>query len=171
MNDDIGTIDYAAVLADLERRRDDLDRAIESIRPLAGLAGAGPQPPTGGGSGAGGAKKQKHAPTELRSDSFFGMKAPEAISRYLTISKGPRSVRDIVDALKSGGFISGAKDLYNNLYTALGRMEEAGTVRKLPDGTWGLSEWYPARPKSKAAKGDPLESEQEEELNDDETAA
>lgn len=75
-----------------------------------------------------------------------------------------------MDGLKKGGFVSGAKDLYNNLYTAIQRMEEAGTVRKLPDGRWGLAEWYPAKPKTKA-KSDDVNDKGEGGLADDETAA
>jgi hypothetical protein len=97
------------------------------------------------------------------------MKAPEAIVRYLNMSKGPRLIREIVDALKTGGFASSAKDLYNNLYTAMQRMEEAGTARKLPDGKWGLAEWYPAKPKAKAKADD--SGDKGDEGVDDETAA
>ena len=165
-----GAVDYTAVIEDLERQRDELDQAIAVMRRLAGAPATSPTPsgPSGG--------HVKHAPkttipTEIRSDTFFGMKAPEAITRYLTISKGPRQVKDIVSALKTGGFVSGAKDLYNNLYTAIQRMEEAGTVRKLPDGKWGLAEWYPAKPKSKTKSEDSSDRDDETENPDSETAA
>lgn len=148
--------DYSAVLADLERKRDELDRTIATLRAFAGIAVEGPSeppPPAGpGGTPPKTAPAKKDAPTELRSDTFFGMKAPEAIRTYLLMSKGPRAVAEIVQALQSGGFMTSATNLYNNLYTALTRMEKNDEARKLPDGRWGLAEWYPATAKRKAAK-------------------
>lgn len=167
MSVQIGNIDYAAVIEDLERQRDELDQAIALMRRLSGRPATAPVGPSGGGNAKPGAKGS--VPTDIRSDTFFGMKAPEAITRYLSISKGPRLVREIVDGLRAGGFVSGAKDLYNNLYTAIQRMEEAGTVRKLPDGKWGLSEWYPAKPKAKSKADD--SSDKGEDVADGETAA
>jgi hypothetical protein len=96
------------------------------------------------------------------------MKAPEAVRTYLGHVKRPQTVRELVDALKAGGFISGAKDLYNNLYTAILRMEESGVVVKV-HGKWGLAEWYPARPKPKA-KGESGEKETEKEEPEDEVS-
>lgn len=163
------TIDYAAVLADLERKRDELDRAIAAIRPFAGQ-GDTSTPPTGGGSGAPSPRKSG-AMAQLRSDEFFGMKAPEAIQKYLAIAKGPRTVRDIVDALRSGGFITSAKDLYNNIYTALIRLEKDELVRKLPDSTWGLAEWYPALPKKRVSKAENDGAKDPDASGDDEETA
>lgn len=169
MSVNTGTVDYGAVIEDLERQRDELDQAIAIMRRLSGQP---PAPPSPAGPSGGNVKPNAKGsiPAEIRSDTFFGMKAPEAITRYLAISKGPRMVREIVDGLRKGGFVSGAKDLYNNLYTAIQRMEEAGTVRKLPDGKWGLAEWYPAKPKTKA-KSDDAGDKGEDSLADDETAA
>jgi hypothetical protein len=155
---------YVAVLADLERRRDELDRTIASIRLIIGQAANPPESggaPGGGGGGGGG----RGEPRELRSDMFFNMKAPEAVRTYMGFIKRPQTIRQIVDALKAGGFISGAKDLYNNLYTAILRMEENGIVVKV-HGKWGLAEWYPARPKPKG-KGQPAEKEVEKDPDED----
>jgi hypothetical protein len=174
MTTDFVAVDYMAVLADLERRRDELLAAIEAIRPLAALQSGQPTP--GGTPGGGSAVKRQGQPTSLRSDSFFGMKAPAAIKAFLGATKRPMSVSDIVEGLKTHGFTSSAKDLYNNLYTALNRMDANDEARKLPDGTWGLSEWYPARskPKQQASNGDKAEGASEAaegDSTDEETAA
>jgi len=50
-------VDYSAVLADLHRRRDEMDTAIRAIEQIAGQAAIGG---TGGAEGA-----------EIRSDTFF----------------------------------------------------------------------------------------------------
>lgn len=151
-------IDYGAVLADLERKREELDRAIAALRPFASQGGA----PDGGAPGGGGGSGRGEGGKELRSDTFFNMKAPEAVRTYLAHAKRPQTVREMVDALKAGGFISRAKDLYNNLYTAILRMEEGGVVVKVHD-KWGLAEWYPARPKPKA-KGEAGEKGPEKDI-------
>jgi hypothetical protein len=137
---------YAAVLADLERRRDELDRLIAGIRHVMGLGGSSPEGAPGGG---GGTVHRGEPARELRSDAFFNMKAPEAVRSYLAIMKRPQSIPEIVEGLRAGGFITGAKDLYNNLYTAILRMKASGTVVKV-HGKWGLAEWYPVRSKAKA---------------------
>lgn len=156
-------IDYTAVLADLERKRDELDRAIAAIRQFTGQGGGSPDggAPGGGGNAGGGRGEGR----ELRSDAFFNMKAPEAVRAYLGHVKRPQTVREMVEALKAGGFISRAKDLYNNLYTAILRMEESGAVVKVHD-KWGLADWYPARPKPKA-KGEASEKGADKESEDE----
>jgi hypothetical protein len=63
--------------------------------------------------------------------------------------KRPQTVKEIQEGLLQGGFISGAKDLYNNLYTTVTRLQEAEEVVKV-HGKWGLSDWYPARRNPKA---------------------
>lgn len=88
------------------------------------------------------------------------MKAPEAIKTYLSMAKRPKTVKEIQDALESGGFTTSAKDFYNNLYTAITRMEKDGIVVKV-HGKWGLAEWYPSRPKAKP-KADATGADKEE---------
>ena len=148
---------YMGVLADLERRRSELDSAIAVLLRVAAEAGVDMPPPTSGGSaptapsgGGGGGGR----PTQMRDDAFFGMKAPQAIKTYLGIAKQPQTVPQIVDALKRGGYLSKSLDLYNSVYTTLGRLDEKGEAVKLPDGRWGLTEWYPASAKRKRAGGD-----------------
>lgn len=138
------TVDYNAVLADLVRRRDETDRAIAAICTILGV----PVPPTSGPSGPGGGSERGETPRAIQSDTFFNMKAPEAVKTFLGMAKRPQTVKEIQEALETGGFISGAKDLYNNLYTAILRLEENGAVVKVR-GKWGLADWYPARPKPK----------------------
>ncbi len=143
-------IDYGAVLADLVRRRDELTRTIQTISAISGASAPVDGGPGGDGNGNGGNSSQRVA--EVRSDSFFNMKAPEAIKVYLGMAKRPQSVAEIKDALERGGLITQAKELYNNLYTAIKRMENDGVVVKVKE-KWGLAEWYPARPKPKPKAG------------------
>jgi hypothetical protein len=92
------------------------------------------------------------------------MKAPDAIRAYLGIVKGPRTAAEITEGLQAGGFITTATNLYNNLYTALTRLETNDQVRRLPDSRWGLAEWYPGSAKRKPKAGS---TEAQKDLIDD----
>lgn len=148
-------IDYQSVLADLLRRREEMDKTIAGICAILNV----PVPSGPGPTGNGGGSTRSEGSREIRSDTFFNMKAPEAVKAFLGMAKRPQSVKEIQDALEQGGFITQAKDLYNNLYTAILRMDKDGSVVKV-HGKWGLAEWYPARPKPKAKAEGGVEKEE-----------
>src|SRR5437764_3911041 len=98
-------------LADLERQANGLLESINLLRAKAGLpprpGGWKPQAQPGAPSGGSGSVK-------LHSDSFAGKKLGSATREYLEIRKrsggdAPATSREIFDALKEGGFVSGAK--------------------------------------------------------------
>lgn len=126
--------DILGMIAALEAKRAALDNAIASLRVLAGQGGSEAL----GGVVAG----PRSISGEVRSDSFHGLSMPEAVKRYLRISKVPQSAKAIADVLPKGGFKTKAKNLYANVYTALLRLQENGEAEKLASGEWGLSEWY-----------------------------
>jgi hypothetical protein len=78
----------------------------------------------------------------LKPDTFFKMSFQQAIRECLSIMRRPMTAREITDALRSGGLTHKAKDLYQTVFPTLSRMKGKGEVDKLPDGLWGLSEWY-----------------------------
>jgi hypothetical protein len=141
-------VDYAAVLADLEARRAQLDAAIAAIRTMMGSAPAEgdegfvldapvgapiplrPRTTTSGGP--------------LQSDSFHRLSTPDAIRKYLTMMRRPQKLPDIARSLREGGqpHAIDAQSAYNNVYAAIKRMEKAGEVSKIKTGEWGLTEWY-----------------------------
>jgi hypothetical protein len=124
---------WDAVLAELIEERKKLDALIEAAQERAGRGGAGASIEGG----------------QIRADTFFAMKAPDAIKRYLSMVKAPKSPTEIAEGLKAGGYHTTSKDLPNTLRTALRRMEEADEVVQVSNGDWGLSEWYPGRPRRK----------------------
>jgi hypothetical protein len=148
-------------LSDLERQANGLLQSINLLRDKAGLpprpggwnvgtaAGAAP----GGGGGGGGVK--------LHSDSFTGKKLGSAVREYLEMRKrsggdAPATSREIFDALKEGGFVSGAKDDATGM-VVLRTMLRKNTVMfaKLQNGKYGLRAWYPnLRPPKEAASDD-----------------
>jgi hypothetical protein len=130
---------YMAVLADLERDRDQINAMIAMIRKRAGLSGddASATPATGGNQG----QQTSAEGIELRSDTFFGMVISDAIRKYLNIVKRPKKTAEIARALEAGGMQHMSKRWFATVQTTLVRMH--GVVR-LPNG-WGMLEWYPGR--------------------------
>jgi hypothetical protein len=138
------TIDYGALLSQLENEREKLDTMIAWVRgklgqPTQDFVMRGKVPDTGSK-----VIEAKTQPRQLASDTFFRMQIPVAIKSFLNIVRGPRSAKVIVDGLKQGGLTSQAKNLYQTVYPTLLRMEKAGEVVRVTNGEWGLAEWYPA---------------------------
>ncbi len=96
----------------------------------------------------------------IRADLFANYTAPsEAARAFLKLrdgEKGSATLDAIFEALESGGFVFGStkNEAKGGLRIALGKDSLA---RKLPNGTYGLWEWYPNakrdREKKKTAGG------------------
>lgn len=134
--------------ADLERQANGLLQSINLLRQKAGL------PPRPGGwqpiSGIpGAAAGTGAAPVNLHSDSFTGKKLGSAVREYLEMRKrsggdAPATSREIFDALKEGGFSSGAKDDATALVVLRTMLRKNTTIfAKLQNGKYGLRVWYP----------------------------
>ena len=132
-------VDYAVVLADLEAKRDALNKAIDGLRSWLRLE----SPRVIESANHAGSSN-----TDIPSDAFFNMRIPDAIFKYLSIVKGKQSVKQIADALDQGGLKSLAKDAYNNIYTTLMRMSKSPEPIVVRVGAdWALTEWYPRSPR------------------------
>lgn len=154
------SIDYNAVLADLEAKRSQLDAAIEVIRALigsgatSGEAGAeAAVAENGTASGSGPARQGGQSGPTIDTDTFFGLNTPAAVRKYLSLMKRPQKPRAIADALQAGGQVhaSDSKTAYMNVNVALNRGKDK-EFAKTRNGEWGLAEWYGS--KSKAANDD-----------------
>jgi hypothetical protein len=125
-------IDYAAVLADLEARRDQLELAIVTIKAIIAQGGGAPNTPTGG--------KVPH-------DAFLKMSIPDATKKYLSFTRQKKDTQAIIDALEEGGL---PRSEYSTVYAVLRRREkQIGDIINLK-GDWALAEWYPNYKKSKS---------------------
>jgi len=129
------TIDYAAVLADLEAKRAAIDGTIAGIRQMLNLGAEQGETPTAGA---------ERVPVEVRSDTFFRMTMPDAIVKFLEIAKRPRTLSEITKALEDGGLPTTAKNLMPIVGSNLSRLKTAGEVCQPAQGKWGLAAWYPA---------------------------
>lgn len=111
--------------------------------------------------------------SKTRPDEYYGK--PLATVIRLVLEKrqagnlGAATVNEIYDEMVAGGYHFQAKSEENakrGLYTSLGKSTH--TFHKLPNGTYGLKEWYPDAPRSKENGGSkaqekPLHEELQEE--------
>lgn len=136
-------------LTELERQANGLLSSINLLRSKAGL----PPRPSGwsgsGGAGGDGGGGGGGRPINLHSDSFTGKKLGSAAREYLEMRKAsggdaPATSREIFDALKEGGFSSGAKDDATALVVLRTLLRKNTTqFAKLKNGKYGLRVWYP----------------------------
>jgi hypothetical protein len=141
-------IDYAPIIADLERRAEEILRTIATLRALASSPTDGPNSPPA--STAPTARASHHG-SDLRRDQFFGMKAPDAVKAYLAFVKQPRSAARIASDLIDHGFTTSSASPPNSIRTTLKRLEEMGEVVQIKKD-WGLIDWYPGL-RNKRGKG------------------
>jgi hypothetical protein len=124
--------------------------ALNAVREVAGLP---PRSPGIDASGADGGTVL----TQIKRDTFYGKKQMTAIREYLTMRRaqgdGPATPREVLDALKAGGYLFETKSDDIALVTVRALMRKANNVfHRLPGGnTYGLLEWYP---NAKPAKDD-----------------
>ena len=92
--------------------------------------------------------------TQISDDTFYGQKQTPAMRAYLEIRKaqnlGPATAREIYEAIKLGGYVFEAKDAETALVGMRALLRTQPNVfHRLPQGTWGLTAWYPdaKRPK------------------------
>ena len=116
----------------------------------------------------------------VRPDEYYGQPLSTAmrmvLERRQLANIGPAAVNDIYQAMVDGGYNFQTKNPENakrNLYTSL--TKNTAVFHKLPNGLYGLLEWYPdaksAKAKPNGAKaGDDSEGDEDEPFNTDETA-
>jgi hypothetical protein len=101
--------------------------------------------------------------TQISDDTFYGQKQTPAMRMYLEMRKtqglGPATPREIYEAIKSGGYVFEARDAEVALVGMRALLRTQPNVfHRLPQGTWGLTAWYPdakkpkEEPKSKKKK-------------------
>jgi hypothetical protein len=87
--------------------------------------------------------------TQIKRDTFYGKKQMTAVREYLEMRRaqgdGPATPREILDALKAGGYRFEAKSDDIALVSLRALLRKANTVfHRLPGtGAYGLSSWYP----------------------------
>src|SRR5262245_13475970 len=131
------SVDYQAVLADLEARRTAFNRAIDStiagIRQILAASGTdlGDVPTSSGIT----------ASAALIEGGFLGMSLVDAAKKQLRAVRRKQTNREIADALEAGGFVHTSKEFVNTVGTALWRSVQNGDPEIFRQGRyWLLSE-------------------------------
>src|SRR5262249_14159939 len=128
-------INYAAVLADLEAKRAQLDSAIAAIKALMEQTGAlaATAPPVPRIAGL----------AEVPSQAFAGLSVSAAVRKLLEMMQRRMTVREIMQGLQAGGL---KPSKYRNVYAILRQRESDKADIINVDAKWGLAEWNPELP-------------------------
>jgi hypothetical protein len=126
-------INYSAVLADLEARKEELESAISAVKTI--LAA--------GGISVAGHSEGVYSPENIPVGSFLRLSIPEATKKFLDMVKTKQGVPQITKALERGGL---PRSKQNTIYSVLRRRESiVGDIIRVDD-EWALAEWYPNNP-------------------------
>jgi hypothetical protein len=150
------SIDYTPTIADLERKKAEIERTIAHLRQLMAMgslaqAGEGGAVPSMGSSPMGG---------EVPTGAFLGKSIIEAARLYLEIVKKKQTAKQIMDGLLKGGMESSRpKSFLKTVHSALTRARQTPNPPFVKVGTqWGLIGWFPkgisngSAPKKKVKK-------------------
>src|SRR5689334_8986278 len=128
-------INYAAVLADLQAKRAQLDSAIAAMKVLMEQTGvmAATAPPLPRIAGL----------SQVPPRAFVGLSISAAVRQLLEMMQRRMTVREIMQGLQAGG-LKPSKS--RNVYAILRQREsDKADVIKV-DRKWGLAEWNPELP-------------------------
>lgn len=93
----------------------------------------------------------------IRSDQFFGRPLATVIKEYFTMrragGKGAATVNEIYETLCLGGYGFQAKNDDNAKRGVQISLSKNRDFMRIPNGAWGLSEWYPNARGVKEANG------------------
>lgn len=143
--------DLDPAIAAFERRREEaLANVAEYERTINTLCKEAGYPPRYSEISASNAMKV----TQIADDTFYGQKQTPAIRMYLEMRKaqglGPATPREIYEAIKLGGYVFEAKDAEVALVGMRALLRtQTHIFHRLPQGTWGLTAWYPDAKKPK----------------------
>jgi hypothetical protein len=154
--------------AEIERKGNALIEIINEMRAEDGLP---PRPPFGGG-GSGKTSQSSASVTAIKPDTFYGKKLQTAVREYLEMryvaARGtdPATPKEIYEAITKGGFQFEAKtdEIAMVGLRALLRKRTA-FFHKLPNGTYGLTSWYPDAKKPKAGSVADVDASDDEDDN------
>lgn len=156
METDNNSINYDAVLADLESKKAVLESAIAGIRAILGQSGQS-------GAAASQSVNGSTGSVNVSSDAFFQMTIPDAAIKYLKMARKPQGTKAIADALEQGGMTHTSKDFYQTVGSSLNRRADApnSELVSVRRGEWGIAEWYPGlkKPRKTGADAEPAKDD------------
>ena len=128
-------INYAAVLADLQAKRVQLDSAIAAIKVLMEQTGvmAATVPPL----------PRIADISQVPPRAFIGLSTSAAVRMLLEMMQRRLSVKEILQGLRAGGL---KPNKYRNVYAIMRQRESDKADIMKVDKKWGLAEWNPELP-------------------------
>lgn len=104
----------------------------------------------------------------IKGDTFYGKTVITAAREYLDMRKasnlGPAPIRDIFEAMKTGGFQFNSKNEANSVIVLRNALSKASSIfHRLPNGDYGLVKWYDMA-KIKRSKGAASDADSDEEI-------
>lgn len=132
--------DYAAVLADLRKRRAQLDAAIQAIETVIGTPGGAARAP---------APKAPPSDKQSAAQCFVGLSVIDAAKKHLQRTGHSLRTTQILSALQDGGVALTGKSPINSLGAVLNSnlRKGAGLVRERR-GVWALAAWQATQPEA-----------------------
>jgi HB1, ASXL, restriction endonuclease HTH domain len=128
---------YTTVIADLKRRRDEIDAMIAKLEAMATGSAALPESDD---------RSTKPQTSERPHGDFLGMSIANAAKIVLGKRSKPMSPAELVAALESGGLILSGGNKANVVGSVLNRRQkQVGDIVSPKRGKWALKEWYPNR--------------------------
>jgi len=128
-------INYAAVLADLEAKRAEIDSAIAAIKTIirqtGALAATAPAVP------------RIRSLTQVPPKAFVGLSTSAAARRLLEMMQRRLTMKEIMQGLQAGGL---KPNKYRNVYAILRQREAYKADVINVNARWGLAEWNPEIP-------------------------
>jgi hypothetical protein len=108
---------------------------------------------------------------KLQGDEYYGKPLATVITKILESRKkqgaGPAKVKDIYDQMTVGSYKFDAKSDANAMRGIRISMSKNPKFHKLPNGKWGLTEWYPSLKGAKETAGSKTEEIEIEEPADE----
>lgn len=160
----------------LETKLREREQSVAELRSMVNFLRkeAGMQPlPEGTTTDAGGATS---AISQIRPDTFYGKKLQTAVREYLEMRKaqglGPAKPREIYDAIVGGGFQFDAQTADIALVGLRAMMRKRTQFfHKLPNGTYGLTTWYPHAKAQRVTAVGAVTSDEDDDVSENETAS
>lgn len=149
---------YEAVIADLEAKRDELNRSIAMLRQMSGIPAIPSALPLNADD-----LPLERSQGSAGDNPFLGMKVHDAAKNILANKRKPMSPADLVEEMEAGGLLlTGNKT--NSVGSILNRRQkQVGDIVSPERGKWALKEWYPGRSFGK-------KQDEKDEINQTETS-
>ena len=137
---------YAAALADLRARRDQLDQLIRALEAFVEGGASVPYVPVPFPGAAPMGTILGSGTEPIGPGTFHGLGIEEATRKLLKLRRQIMSAQEIAAALREGGLHLQSSTPANTIASVLSRAFAGGSdIVRVSRGQWGLQEWYPTR--------------------------